>query len=47
MNAFDDKVCIEQLDLKTCSYQIMKDYVKTDMIEAKLTTAYQNLTMQL
>lgn len=36
MNDFDDQLCMEQLDVKTCSNNIMSKYGNKDAVEAQV-----------
>ena len=38
MKDFDEEVCMQELDLRDCSYGLMKNYIKdTQIIENKLS----------
>ena len=44
MLAFDDKLCMEELDVKDCSYKIMAKYGDKDAVDLKVAETYTNLT---
>ena len=45
MNDFDDKLCLEELDVKECSYTVMSSYAKRESIESKIVETYNNATL--
>lgn len=42
---FDDKLCMQQLDVKACSYGIIAKYGNKDDVDAKMSQTYANLSM--